>query len=189
LTTYSIFDHGSWESYIKPDSFGSIRQIGTGIDWYDYRQNAANFHGGVLVTLMQDYANPDGFLSAAPNTDVSMVSPFGRLIEILDYAGSTPSGPNSDLANAQVVISGNTATFTKPYTLTSRTVVNRMTDAEMYAAYMADQLQPLRSRLTGTAVLLTSFTAQSGTSQFSLIKAAFANLFGAARAETLTAAP
>jgi hypothetical protein len=118
-----------------------------------------------------------------------MVSPYGRLVEVLDYTGSTPTGPSSELANAQVVISGNTATFTKPYTLASRTVVGRMSDVELYASYMADQLQPLRARLMGTALLLTSFNVESGTPQFDQVKAGFAALFGAARAEALTAAP
>jgi hypothetical protein len=189
LTTYNIVDHGTWQSVPVSGGAPSLQQVGTGIEWNAYRQNAANFHGGVLVTMMSDPANPGSYTSGAASTDISMISPYGRLIELLNYTGLPPNGYSPELSSASVVINGNTATFTKPYTLSFRDVLSRMTDAEMYAVYARDQDQPLRARLSGTAVLLTSVLLTSGTPLFNTVKAAYTSLFGAARAEVLLAAP
>lgn len=184
MTIYTIFDHGSWQyGPAGPNGVPVLSQVGTGVDWNSYRQNAANFHGGVLVTL-SDF---NGLTSQAASRDVSMISPSGRLIEVLDYNGTNPQ---NDLGYGKaVVIQGGSATFTATYTITGSQIIARMSDAELYAAYARDQDQPLRARLTGTATQLIGGAATTGTPQFATRQAAFASLFGATRAAELMAAP
>ncbi|WP_426313461.1 hypothetical protein ACN9MF_17820 [Methylobacterium fujisawaense] len=99
--TFTVIDHGTWELYVPnplpewaqgnvlPAAFA--RRTSDGVDWYAFRNNAANFaKDSIVCTVLRDPS--DGVETVkAVFRDETMIFPGGsRLIEVL---GVDPADP------------------------------------------------------------------------------------------------
>jgi hypothetical protein len=183
MAKYEFFDHGNWAQATFQTN--TPTRVGDGLYWTTYRSNAANFHGGVLLSVVGNILAPAGtppVTQGTPTRDRTNFQPYpnSQLIELLDYTGTDMQG---DLAGANVYFADGKVEIIKPYTIGQTAFYGRLTDAELQTLWDLQQARSPREKLM--QLPLYNVPGGSLSAEFAAYKQFLAGLFGATRAEQL----